>query len=298
MNAIVQAQHERFALQLPYDVGHRVVLDDLAFVDDRDVAAELLGLIQIVRRQYDRHAGIVDLAHESPHGAADFYVDTGRRLVEYQQARLVHEGSGDHEPPLHTARQPARDFVSLVPQMQQPQVLLGAPPRHAARYAVVTCLIDERVEAALEHVEVDFLRHDADAGLGRLPRPVEIVTEHRDLAARLVDERSDDAYRRRLAGAVRPQQRTEVAFGNREIDRLQRRDAVAVNLAKAFEYERIHRVGRDGPPGGREQAAIVLGCVRLARCAKAGLRRVPIVRQIRLHADEQQMAPVLATRFC
>jgi hypothetical protein len=69
-------------------------------------------------------------------------------------------------------------------------------------------------------VEIDFLRHDADAGLGRLELAIDIVTEHLDDAAGLVDQRGDDADGRGLAGAVRPQQGEEIALVDLEIDGL------------------------------------------------------------------------------
>ena len=45
---------------------HRVVLDDAAAVDDRDVAAEALRLLEVMRGQDDRRAALVDLAQECP----------------------------------------------------------------------------------------------------------------------------------------------------------------------------------------------------------------------------------------
>ena len=68
--------------------------------------------------------------------------------------------------------------VALVPEVQRLQVLFGARLRDAARDAVEAGLVDERVIVALEHVEVDLLRHDADAGLRRLALALEVVAEH------------------------------------------------------------------------------------------------------------------------
>ena len=60
--------------------------------------------------------------------------------------------------------------------------------------------------------------------------PVDVVAEHLDLAAGLVDQRGDDADRRGLARAVRPQQREEIALLDRQVDALERLDAVLVGL--------------------------------------------------------------------
>ena len=62
--------------------------------------------------------------------------------------------------------------------------------------------------------------------------PVDVVAEHLDLAAGLVDQRSDDADCGGFAGAVRPQQREEIAFLDRQVDALQGLDAVLVGLGE------------------------------------------------------------------
>ena len=102
----------------------------------------------------------------------------------------------------------------------------------APRDAVEARLIHDDREHRLEHVEVDLLRHDADAGLRQLELAVDVVAEHLDVAARLVDERGDDADDGRLAGAVRPEQREEIALLDFEIDALERLDAVFVDLGE------------------------------------------------------------------
>ena len=53
-------------------------------------------------------------------------------------------------------------------------------------------------------------------------RAVDVVAEYRDLAAALGDERHDDADGGGLAGAVRPEQREEVALLDVEVDAAQR----------------------------------------------------------------------------
>src|SRR5688572_18567481 len=59
-----EVQHERLLVELADHARHRAVLDDAAAVDDRDVAAEALGLLQVVRRQDDRRALSVDVRPE------------------------------------------------------------------------------------------------------------------------------------------------------------------------------------------------------------------------------------------
>jgi len=64
---------------------------------------------------------------------------------------------------------------------------------------------------------------------------VDVEAEDADRAAGLVDERGDDADRGRLAGAVRPEQREEVALLDDEVDALQGFAAGLVDLAQIFD---------------------------------------------------------------
>ena len=92
----------------------------------------------------------------------------------------------------------------------------------------------------LELIEVDFLRHEADAGLGDRQLPVDVVAKHLDLAARLVHERGDDTDRSRFAGAVRPEQREEFTLLHLQVDAFQRLHAVRVSLRQLLEFEGFH----------------------------------------------------------
>ena len=60
-------------------------------------------------------------------------------------------------------------------------------------------------------------------------------------ARRLVDQRGDDADERGLAGAVRPEQREEIALLDVEVDAFQGLHAILVGLDEAADGERIHR---------------------------------------------------------
>ena len=113
--------------------------------------------------------------------------------------------------------------------------------RQLALDAVEARLVDDDGLRRLEHVEVDFLRHDADAGLGRLELAVDVVAEHADAAGRLVHQRGDDADQRGLAGAVGTEQREEIALLDVEVDALQRLDTILVGLDETADRQRIHR---------------------------------------------------------
>jgi hypothetical protein len=111
----------------------------------------------------------------------------------------------------------------------------------AARNSVEARLVDDDGERRFEQVEIDFLRHDADAGFRRFQLAVDVVAEDFDGAAGLVDQRGDDADGGGLAGAVRSEQREEIALGDLEVDGFERFDAVFVSLGELAKDEGLHR---------------------------------------------------------
>src|SRR5687768_11392771 len=69
---------------------------------------------------------------------------------------------------------------------------------------------------------------------------VDVVAEDRDGTAVILDHRHDDHDGGRLAGAVRPEQREEIAFRDVEVDAAQRLHAVGVGLGQPAYRERLH----------------------------------------------------------
>ncbi len=238
---LAQVEHENFGLQLTQHVGHGVALDDAAAFDDGDVAAQILGLLEVMRGQNDGRSLVVDIAQELPHRAANLDIDAGGRLIQYQQLRFVHQRSSDHEAPLHAAGERAGDRMAALPQLQLLEIFLGSLLRERPRYAVEAGLVHHDREQRLEHVEIDLLRHDADAGLRHLELAIHVVAEDLDDAAGLVDQRGDDADDGGLAGAVRTEQREKIALRDLEIDAFERLDAVLVDLGELAKDEGVHR---------------------------------------------------------
>src|ERR1022692_2804000 len=229
---LAQIEYENFGLQFPQHVRHLVALDDRSAVDDRDVAAQIFSLLQIMRRQYDRRALLIDVAQEFPHRAAHLDVHAGRRFVQYQQFRFVHESARDHEAALHAARERARNRVAAVPQLQLFEIDFRALFGERSLDAVEAGLVHDDRECRFELIEIDFLRHDADARLRGFELTVDVVPEHLDETAGLVDERRHDADDGRFAGAVGAEQREEVALLDGKIDSLERLDTVLVGLGE------------------------------------------------------------------
>ncbi|CAM5473184.1 hypothetical protein SSTU70S_05805 [Stutzerimonas stutzeri] len=219
-------------MQLLEQLAHAGVLDDAAVVDDADVAAQLLGFFQVVRGEDDGDALTIQFGEERPHRAAQLDVHARCRLVEDQQARLVDQRAGDHQPALHAAGEHSRGHVTLVPQPQLMQIFFGTLPGDLRRDAVVARLGDEDIEGLFELVEVELLRHHAQAALESGRIAIQVVAEHVHRAAALVHQRGKNADGGGLAGAVGAEQGEEIAFGNVQVDALEGLEAVAIGLGQ------------------------------------------------------------------
>src|SRR5918999_4029245 len=78
---------------LSFEARARILGGDSAVVDERDLLAKLLGLLQVVRRQENREPRVVQLPDVPPQRVPELYVHTRRRLVEEQHFRVVHQGA-------------------------------------------------------------------------------------------------------------------------------------------------------------------------------------------------------------
>ena len=77
--------------------------DQPAVVEDRDPVGELVGLVQVLRREEDRDAAGDEVADDLPHGAAAARVQAGGRLVEEDDARVADQAHREVEPAPHAA---------------------------------------------------------------------------------------------------------------------------------------------------------------------------------------------------
>ena len=83
----------------------RVLGHDVSVVDDADAVGECVGLLEVLRREEHRDAVVVrELTNLVPQRGAALDVESGRRLVEEQDPRTVHECEREVEPALHPAR--------------------------------------------------------------------------------------------------------------------------------------------------------------------------------------------------
>src|ERR671916_2798727 len=107
ISATITADHLQVHL---LDIGSPVALlqlaagplgGDPAAVYERDLLAQSLRLLQVVRREQDGQPVVIQLPDVTPQLVAELDVHPGRRLVEKEDLRVVHKGPGEQHAPLH-----------------------------------------------------------------------------------------------------------------------------------------------------------------------------------------------------
>src|SRR5918997_4030649 len=107
LSATITADHLQVHL---LDIGSPVALlqlvagplgGDPAAVYERDLLAQSLRLLQVMRREQDGQPVMIQLPDVTPQLVAELDVHPGRRLVEEKHFGIVHEGAGKENAPLH-----------------------------------------------------------------------------------------------------------------------------------------------------------------------------------------------------
>jgi hypothetical protein len=241
----------------------------LAAVDDAHPVGDFFRLLDIVGGQDDGDAACAQLLDKLPHLPAQVDVDTGGRLVEEKNFRLMGERLGDHHPPLHAARKLAQHAVLLAPQRQFLEDALDK--RRIRLFAVDAAGKVHRVPDRLEHVGRQFLRHQPDLRTRLAEVPDDVVAADQHLAGRRIDETADDRDQRRLAGAVRAEKREDLAFLDLQVDALQRLEPVPAD-GRRGPYAR--GTGATGPRW-RRYAGSLSGAAKRKSTAQIRRRRIP-----------------------
>ena len=117
------------AAELGLELVRGAAGDDLAVVDDRDRVGQLVGLLEVLRREQERRALRDEAPDDVPHADAAARVEAGRRLVEEQQPRMADQRAAEVEPPAHAARVRLDDAVA---RRRSARTARAARPRGAA----------------------------------------------------------------------------------------------------------------------------------------------------------------------
>ena len=218
----------------PAAVGH-----DPALADQHDPVGVLVGLLEVVRREQHRPALLGVAPDGGPEGTAALDVHAGGRLVEEQQRRVRQQRHREPQPLLLTARALGHLAVGDAGDAGVLEHLVDRPGVREQAGGVGDRLPDAEVldQAA-------GLHHRADQAAGdRLPR---LQAEHADLAGRGPRQPEHHVDGRGLAGAVRPEERDDLALLELEVDAAHGLD-VAEGLGHPRERDRRHSRGGVGP---------------------------------------------------
>jgi hypothetical protein len=165
----------------------------------------------------------------------------------------VHERAGDEQAPAHAARQLVHLGVAAITEVGDRQGTVDRRAAFRARHAVQ---VGEHGQVLLhrEHrVEVVLLRHDAHLRPRGLRLARQRKAEHLQLAAVGDRLRGEHLHGRALAGAVRAEQADAGAFGNVEVEAVDRLDR-AVRFCDVSKADCVHGLQKLGrrvvrPPG-------------------------------------------------
>ena len=186
-------------------------------VDDDDPVGQLIGLLHVLRRQQDGHVAGGEPLDHLPERQPASRIESGGGLVQEEHGRRGDQAHGEVE----TAAHPARIGLHLAPgrvgELEQFEQVAGAvlgiglaeavePPKHEQVLFAGQILVHRRVLAG----EPNALAH-----LARLARYVVAVHERSAPIGR--EQRAQDANHRRLAGAVRTEQRQDAPAFHGEV---------------------------------------------------------------------------------
>ena len=224
------------------EVLGRAVEDDAA-ADEDEPLDEALDGPELVRDVEDGDRELaVELFEQAGQRFLGFDVDTGGRLVQDEQRRLAGERLGDERPLLLAARQRAQRDVGAVAEpdpldrlgddgavapAQRSEQAAGSQPARGHDLAHRRGRVDAELRA---------LGEVAERGATREPR--RRLAEEESLARRWTLEPERQPHQRRLAAAVRPCDRNELARLDGEADVLDDRLTAVVGERDVAELDR------------------------------------------------------------
>src|SRR5262249_50934755 len=170
-------------------------------------------------------------------------IETGSRLVENRDLRAFHQNFGEAEPLAHAARERADAvFGSLREANARERV---GDPFFALAFSETdqTRRVAEVIDGGHLIVEADGVGHVADPTLDRKRLARGVEAEHAHVAAGNVGKPQQHQDRRRLAGAVRPEQPEDLTATDGEGDVIDS-EGVAVSLGQTLGLDDVVRAHR------------------------------------------------------
>ena len=195
-------------LQLAEDPGPH----DRAVAEDHHRIADLLRLLQVVRRDHDVHAELgADPPDQRQHVVALERVEPVGGLVEQDELGVVDDRAGElHALPLAGRHRPDR-AEPLLAEPDLPERVVRALDRGAARQAVELAEMADEIGGVHVRRQVVMLGREPDPRPHVDPGGRRIVAEHRQLAGVARSQAEHERDEGRLPGTVRTEQAGDAA---------------------------------------------------------------------------------------
>ena len=206
------------ATDLPLERAGVAAGDDAAAVDDDDVVGEALGFVEVLRGQQQRGAAVDERVEDLPQLGARPRVESRRRLVEEQHLRPGDERGGEVEPAAHPARVPRHHTVGGLGERELLEQLDSAGAGVLAAQLMQLAEHHEVLPPGEQGVDGGVLGGEADAPAHLAALGGDVETGDRGRPGRGIGERRENAHRRRLAGAVRPEHGGDGAGVDLDVD--------------------------------------------------------------------------------
>lgn len=190
-----------------------------------------------MRREYDGRSAFIEFSEEVIHLSPELYIHARCRLIEDEDIRIMHERTSNHESALHPTRERASLAISLFPETESTQVLLGVRSCFMTVDTVVARLSDDDVPHLFKYPEVELLWHDADLLASDRSNLIDILPVDNDRTRAFFDQSRDNADSGRLPCSVGTEEREEVALVDGERESREGNRAACVGFREVTEDE-------------------------------------------------------------
>src|SRR3972149_2052724 len=123
----------------------------------------------------NRFTLVAERFNQVPEVGAKLHVNSGGCLIEKNNFRIVHQGFGNHPPPLHPPREGTTALVALIPKSYFSKNILRSTIKII--HAEITALELNYLSHFKEGVIVNFLLDKADFRAGKPVVPLNVFSQ-------------------------------------------------------------------------------------------------------------------------
>jgi hypothetical protein len=240
-----EARIARFKL-VP-ELRHGAARDDIAGLDDPDAVAHVLSHLERVRAHEDGAATLGELLEEILQQSRALRVEADHRLVHHDHLGLMNQCARDDELLPHAMAVRLGELVLPGREVEEPEQFVHPPLDDRALLAVERR--DEAQELRAGELVVDkrAIGNESHPRLCLARLPLKIVAADLYHATCWLEDAGDHAQRRRLPGAVGPEEAEQFAGRHLEIDAIDGgKAAVAFGQVRKTDHRVFSRVSRSG----------------------------------------------------